>query len=190
MSMTDEELIQKHRSGDTEAFPELMKRWIAPVFRFVRPYAETDDVAEDIVQDSFIKAWKHLRRFDDAQRWKPWIFAIARNCALDHIKKKRPTLFSSLDTDDEGISFSETLEDAAPLAAELFERSEDVRALAAALGSLRPVYASVLMLHYHQELTFEEIAAIMAVPMNTVKSWHRRALGKLKMALPTSVAPK
>ncbi len=170
-------------------FSELMHSSLVAVYHFVRPYAHSDDEAEDMVQDAFVKAWKAFRHFDTTKKWKPWIFTIARNTALDHIKKKRAVPFSEINVAEDDTEFVDTLQDTEPLAAELFARIEDIAAVTDAIRRLRREYNSVLMLHYHQELTFEEIATIMAIPMNTVKSWHRRALIELKVLL-KSGAPK
>ena len=173
---------------DEHEFSKHMRASLSAVYNFVRSYVRSDDEADDIVQDAFVKAWKQVRRFDNTKQWKPWIFTIARNTALDHIKKKKGIPFSAMDT-DQNTEFADSLLDVEPLAAELFERAENAGVLAAAVRRLRAEYNSVLMLHYHQELTFEEIAAIMAEPMNTVKSWHRRALIELKGLL-GQLAPK
>lgn len=190
MSTSDEDLIRQYRNGNDSSFQELMRRTIKPVFNFAYQYVRSTEEAEDITQDTFFKAWEKIKQFDADKKWKTWIFTIARNTALDHIKKKKATPFSSMDPADEGIQFSETIEDLEPLATELFERAQNSTELSAAMDNLRPDYQSVLMLHYHQELTFEEISVVMGKPMNTVKSWHRRALESIKEILTSKRAPK
>jgi RNA polymerase sigma-70 factor (ECF subfamily) len=190
MNMSDEELIQDYKNGNEHSFQELMRRSLKPIYTFVRQYVPNTEEAEDIVQDTFFKAWKHIGRFSKGKKWKPWIFAIARNTALDYIKKKKAVPFSGMDSPDTDLQFSDTIEDTEPLAAELFEQLQSTQELTGVMTSLRPEYNSVLMLHYHQELTFEEIAIVMDMPMNTVKSWHRRALKQLKEAIERTRAPK
>lgn len=183
MNYTDEELVRESLSGDQSAYEHLMQRSLKPVFNFVYLYTRSTEETEDIVQDTFFKAWKHLRSFKSGKKWKSWILTIARNTALDFLKKRRLTPFSTLDEPDEGLTFSETVEDTELRAPELFERAEHAQLLAIALEKLRPEFQTVIMLHYHQELTFEDIALIMGSSMNTVKSWHRRALHALKDSL-------
>ncbi len=183
MTETDEELAIYSKSGDNASFQELMRRFLKPVFNFVLTYVKFPEEAEDITQDTFFKAWRHLKKFNDSKMWKPWIFTIARNTALDYIKKKKAIPFSAMDGDDELFLFSETIEDTEALADELFESAENVAELGVALSTLRTEYQSVIMLHYQEELTFEEISSIMNAPMNTVKSWHRRALENIKTEL-------
>lgn len=181
--VTDGELVLAAQRGQDQAFKELMERYIASIFNFSRQYAKTDEDAEDITQDAFFKAWRHIRRFDSTKPFKPWLYAIARNTALDHIKRKRASAFSELDADDSDIQFADTLEDEEPLQTELFERGELAREVAESMESLHPDHRAVLTMHYREELTFNEIADIMKKPMNTVKSWHRRALGKIRERL-------
>lgn len=179
----DAELIEASQNGKDDAFRELMVRYMGPIFNFSRQYAKSDEDAEDITQDTFFKAWRHIKRFDPTKAFKPWLYAIARNTALDHLKRKRASVFSELDGEDSDIQFVDTLEDDMPTPGEIFEQKEVSLEVAESLKELHPDHRSVLLMHYREELTFIEIAEIMKKPMNTVKSWHRRALAKLKKSL-------
>jgi RNA polymerase sigma-70 factor (ECF subfamily) len=191
LSKSDEELIESYKRGDDASFQTLMRRSLKPVFNFVYQYVRNTEEAEDVTQDTFFKAWKNIKKFKGDKKWKPWLFTIARNTALDYIKKRKSTPFSELNSnEEESIPFSETLEDSEPLADELFEQVQNVEELMATMDTLKPEYHSILMLHYHQELTFKEIATVMNKPMNTVKSWHRRALENVKETLTLKRAPK
>lgn len=197
MEQTDEELIENYKQGDDASFQTLMRRSLKPVLNFVYQYVRNTEEAEDVTQDAFFKAWKNIKKFkgDKNKKWKPWLFTIARNTALDYIKKRKNVPFSGMDLNEkDSTSFSETLEDVEPLADELFEQVQNAEVLTKIMNTLRPEYHSVLLLHYHQELTFEEIATVMGMSMNTVKSWHRRALEKVReilIANPGSkIAPK
>lgn len=181
--LQDEPLIEAAQKGSEQAFRELMLRYIGAIYNFSRQYGKTDADAEDITQDAFFKAWKHLKQFDPKKAFKPWLYAIARNTALDHIKKKRASAFSELDTEDSDIQFVDTLEDDAPTPEEEFERDEIKREVSEALNQLNPEHKSVLLMHYKDDLTFNEISQIVKKPMNTIKSWHRRSLAKIKKLL-------
>ena len=187
---TDEELAAAGAAGDDAAFQELMRRNMRRAFDLAHSYARSEEDAEDIVQDSFFKSWRYLRRFDPSKRFSPWLLTIVRNTALDFLKKRRGIAFSALDAAREdangqgdGLAFSETLADAEPLADELFARAENAELVTRALETLHPDHRSALMLHYRDGMTFEEISIVVDAPMNTVKSWHRRSLIKLKGAL-------
>ncbi|MDE2037846.1 MAG: RNA polymerase sigma factor [Patescibacteria group bacterium] len=181
---TDEELAAAVKAGDDLAFQELMRRHAGPISYFVRQYAKDPEDIEDIAQDSFFKAWKHIKRFKEGRAFRPWLYAIARNTALDCIKKRRASTFSELDDEENDLMFADVLEDEAPLPPELFAQAELRAELEKAMGALHPDHKAVLIMHYHDRLTFDEIAEAMDKPMNTVKSWHRRALQKLKPRLP------
>lgn len=179
----EEELIQASQQGSETAFRELMLTYIGAIYNFAKQYGKTEADAEDITQDTFFKAWKHLKRFDAKKSFKPWLYAIARNTALDHIKRKRTSTFSELDSGDSELQFADSLEDNSPLPDQEYEKKEIAREITGALNTLSPDHRAVLIMHYHEDLTFNEIADIMKKPMNTVKSWHRRALAKIKKLL-------
>ena len=176
---TDKELIASCHEGDDQAFEELMRRYLQAVWYFARQYARLEADTEDIVQDTFFKVWKNLKKFDSAKPFRPWLYTIARNTALDYLKKKRAFSFSDMDPEDSELSFEDTLESAEPTPVEVFEQKADRALLDEVLNILHPEHRAVMIMHYQDGLTFEEIAAVVNKPMNTVKSWHRRALGKL-----------
>lgn len=180
MSLTDEQLAESAKSGDEAAFKQLMDRYMNAIYGFALQYARNEEDAEDIAQDSFFKTWKHLRRFTKGRAFKPWLYAIARNTALDHLKKKKAAVFSDLDDAETDTSFADTLKDPEPLPHKVFEDAQTALLLEESLKILHPDHRAVLVLHYHEEMTFEEIADAMEKPMNTVKSWHRRALARIR----------
>jgi RNA polymerase sigma-70 factor, ECF subfamily len=180
---TDEELAQKCKKLDEFAFQELTKRYIRPIFSFVRRYAQVEDVAEDMTQDTFFKVWKNIKQYKRGMKFRPWLYTIARNTALDYVKKRKATVFSELDDNENDLAFVDTLEDEKPLQTEIFDNVAMTEILAGTVEKLHPDHQTVITLHYQEELTFEEIAKIMKRPMNTVKSWHRRALIHLRELL-------
>lgn len=181
--MTDEQLVESAKNGGEKAFKELMDRHIDAIYGFALQYAKNEENAEDIAQDTFFKAWKYIKRFKKGLRFKPWLYSIARNTALDHLKKRKSTVFSELDDEETDATFAETLRDPEPLPPAIFERAEIVEVLKDAVGVLHPDHRMVLILHYRDDMTFEEIAAAMDKPMNTVKSWHHRALQRIRPTL-------
>ena len=188
--LSDEELAIQAQDGDDTAFNALTVRHIQHIFNFVRQYVPKKEDVEDVVQNTFFKAWKHIKSFKKDKKFKGWLFAIARNTALDHLKKKRSFSFSEMSSTDEDsggeISFADTLGDPEPLPHEVFERKEIANELMGVLDQLSPDYRATLIMHYNDEMTFEEIATIFKKPMNTVKSWHRRALKKVRELMLTA----
>lgn len=176
----DEGLAEKSKKKDELAFQELMRRYMRQILNFARQYSKTSEDAEDIAQDTFFKVWKYIGRYDKGRQFKPWLYTIARNTALDFIKKKKASAFSDLDDTENDLSFADTLEDPEPLQPEIFENAALTEIVNRALEEIHPDHRAVLLLHYREGMTFDEIAMIVHRPMNTVKSWHRRALMKLR----------
>jgi RNA polymerase sigma-70 factor (ECF subfamily) len=179
-SHTDEELAHMSAEGDASAFQELTHRYLKHIFNFARQYVRENETAEDVAQDAFLKAWKHIGRFKHGYSFKPWLFTIARNTALDYIKKKKAIAFSDMQDNDEDQSFSDLIADEEPLPPEIFAHKELGAEITEAMKVLIPEHRAVLIMHYHHDMTFEEIAQSMKKPMNTVKSWHRRSLAKIR----------
>jgi RNA polymerase sigma-70 factor (ECF subfamily) len=187
--MNDAELAKNAKEGDEEAFAELVKRHLPAVYTFLARYTGDDALAEDATQETFVKAWRNLSRFDASKPLRPWLMRIARNAANDTLRKKRALPFSRLFAlRDEGddFSFEDTLADEAPLPPELFEKRELAETVQRALAELPERDRALLLMRYEDEFPFEDIATALSAPLNTVKSWHRRALIRLRAI----IAPK
>jgi RNA polymerase sigma-70 factor (ECF subfamily) len=183
--MADEqELIEQAQAGDDSAFDTLVARHLPSVYRFITRFTGKPDLAEDAAQETFVKAWRNIKRFDPARPLAPWLLQIARNAATDLLRKEKRTLpFAQIES-DEGLTFAEREADTEPRADELFARAESAEEVRNALAQLAPREQTLLALRYDDELPFEEIATILGVPASTVRSIHRRALLRLKAALP------
>ena len=179
MDMTDEQLAQQSAIGDDDAFKELVHRFLPAIFNFVRGYVHSSEDAEDVAQDTFFKAWKNIRKYKTSKSFRPWIYTIARNTALDFLKKKKAITFTDM-SDDDSVPFADTIEDTEALQHELFERAEYATELAEIMEDFHPDHRSVLTLYYQEEMTFSEIAETLNKSINTVKSWHRRSLLKIR----------
>lgn len=184
---SDEELAELCRARDEEAFAILMRRYLNQIYSFSYQYGRSPEDTEDIVQDTFYKTWKYIDRYTAGKQFRPWLYTIARNTALDFLKKKKSAPFSELDDNENDLQFADTLEDESPLQHEVFETAINVNKLQFAMQDLHPDHKAVIMLHYKDDMTFEEIADIVGKPMNTIKSWHRRALLKLRDRLSTVI---
>ena len=189
---TDEEIILSYKNGEREAFKKLIGRYTGPLYNFVARLAGKND-APDITQEIFIKVWKNLNRFDENKAsFKTWIFTIAKNTTTDFLRKKKSLLFSDLDKPArqdlaDNDSFAENIPDEDLLPDEtlqkLEEKTADEKFLNDLLAKLRPVYQEILSLHYQEEMTFSEIGEILGQPLNTVKSYHQRAIILLRKML-------
>lgn len=177
MEPSDAQLVADTIAGDQKAFPLLLERHLSAVYKFAYRFLRDPQDAEDIAQETFIRAWKHLKTFDASRNFKTWIFTIAKNAALDFIKSKKPLAFSRLAENDFELDAlfalhlptsetSESMVDQKILGA-------DMKAM---LQKLPPAYRTVLALRYNDNLKFREIAETLGEPIDTIKSRHRRGL--------------
>jgi len=179
--------VARYLSGDEVALEVLIKRYLGLVYNLVYRYANSEPEAEDITQEVFIKVWRNLQKFDQHKNFKAWMVVIARNTALDWLKKKKALTFSSLE-DEGGHSLIDDiiLPDSSFTASEIFDQQQRQMILNKAVSRLATKYRLILFLHYNNQLTFQEIAEILGEPLDTVKSRHRRALIKLRKLLDQS----
>ncbi len=182
---SDAELIRAYAEGDEGAFETLISRYAGPIYRFSFRLVRDAHGAEDLTQETFIKVWKNLKRFDQSKSFKAWMFAIARNTAIDAIRKKDPISFTAMAREDDagGAPYEFSIEDSRPLPDEVASRAEDAELIDALLAELPPKQRAAILLHDGEELTFQEIADAVKEPLNTVKSRYRRGVETLKKRL-------
>ena len=182
MEPNDQQLVKDYLDGDEESFDVLLNRHLKPVYNFIYRICKNKEDTEEIVQDTFFKTWKNLKKYHEDQSFKTWLYTIAKNTTMDLLRKKKSLTFSELsDSNDESEnSFQDNIADEAPLPDELFALAEKKKLLDNLLDRLPPIYKEVLLLKYGSELEFEEIAKILNKPPETIRSQHRRALIKLK----------
>jgi RNA polymerase sigma-70 factor, ECF subfamily len=179
--ISDNDLVIAVLAGDQAAFASLVDRHLPALYQFAYRYMRSAHDAEDVAQEAFVRAWKHLKKFDDTKNFKTWLFAIAKNAALDMIKKKKPLLFSQIGEEEGKLDTF-----LAPYVADLespdiaFERALVKSELAEALAALPAAYRTVLGMRYNDNLKFREIAAALGEPIDTVKSKHRRGLALMR----------
>jgi len=180
---TDKQLVADYLEGNEKALNELIARHLKSVYNFVYRMARNAQDAEDITQETFIKMWKNLKRYDQSQNFRTWLFTIARNTAIDALRKKKSFVFSDFEIADGKNPFLDTLADPAPLPDELAARAERQTLFGSALGKLSPAYQEVFALHHESDLTFDAISARLGKSINTVKSQYRRAFLTLQKLL-------
>lgn len=180
MEKTDDELISEYRSGVQESLVLLIERYTKPIFSFAYRMTGKRSDAEDITQETFMKIWQTLPRYKLTNTFRSWIFTIARNTALDRLRKKKMLVFSDFDDAAGKNVLVETLSDPNTLPETLIAKAEQTGMLNKSLLSLSEKDREILILHYEHDMTFETIGKILHSPLNTIKSRHRRALQKLR----------
>jgi RNA polymerase sigma-70 factor (ECF subfamily) len=158
---SDRDLIQYARRGETEAYGELVRRTQAAVFSVCFRVLGERREAEDLAQETFVRAWERLDTFDLERPFLPWIRRVAANLCLNRIAAHAPEAA----LDEERDRADETA--APPRLAEQRDQAERVRA---ALLALPPRYRLVIELRHFQELSYDEIAETMQRPLSDVKS--------------------
>ena len=162
---SDRDLIQRARRGDAEAFGELVIRYQTSVFNVCYRILHERAEAENMTQETFLRARERLHIFDDARAFGPWIRRVAANVCLNHLEVQKPTAPLDPERDaDENTRPEAQVEDR--------ERSERIRS---ALASLPAHYRVVIELRHYQELSYDEIAAELHIPLSDVKSHLFRA---------------
>jgi len=165
---SDRDLIKRARRGDAgsaEAFGELVTRYQTNVFNVCYRILHERAGAEDMAQDAFIRAHERLDTFDDERPFGPWIRRLAANVCLSHLSSQK----ISAELDEEREADTGQRPDAVQ---EARERSEYIRA---ALASLPAHYRVVIELRHYQEMSYDEIAAELNIPLSDVKSHLFRA---------------
>ncbi|OGF21386.1 hypothetical protein A2316_03625 [Candidatus Falkowbacteria bacterium RIFOXYB2_FULL_38_15] len=179
----DEQLLESYLNGEKEALDLLIKRYLKPIFGFVFSYIKNSEDAEEITQDAFFKAWKNLKKFDKEKSFKTWLFSIAKNTALDFLKKKKPLLFSAIEKDEKENSIIGEIPEPSPLPDEILNRADLTSELNLAMDKLSPKYREVIFLYYKEQFNFREISELLNEPLDTIKSRHRRAIIDLREIL-------
>jgi RNA polymerase sigma-70 factor (ECF subfamily) len=162
---TDRDLILCARRGDSEAYGNLVTRHQTGVFNVCYRILHNRSDAEDLAQETFIRALDRLHTFDIEREFKPWIHRIAANLCLNHLEAHKPAF--SLDEERD--------EDKTPGPGEQVEDKERSSQIRSALASLPPHYRVVVELRHYQDLSYDEIASELDIPLSAVKSHLFRA---------------
>ncbi len=188
MSQTDEEIILSYKNGNKEALKELIDKYYSPIYNFTARLT-TRSEAPDIVQDVFVKTWKNIDNFSpEKASFKTWLFTVAKNTVTDFLRKKKSITFSDMEkianqNKEDDSSFAENIPSAEILPDQYMQKLDDSKLLNEMLEKLNLEYREVLILHYQEEMTFDEIGKVLNKPLNTVKSQHRRAIIELRKML-------
>ena len=177
MAQSDEELVRLHRLGDAAAFPELLTRYMGPVYNLA--YRSTGDAmeAENLVQETFARAYAALARGRGPARFRPWLFTIAINLCRNWARRAGQAPWA--EDGDQGAEAA----DPAPGPLERLLEREASSELERALSALPLPYRQALVLRYTEGLSYEELSQSLGIPLNTVRTHLFRAKERLRQAL-------
>jgi RNA polymerase sigma-70 factor (ECF subfamily) len=168
--LTDEELIQEIKNGNRKAFSEIVKRHQRALLRMSLRFVKDLDMAEDIVQESFIKAYEKLNAFEGRSSFKSWLFQITVNTAKNKLRERKRI---TTDIDSVQLAVGAVAESSLVHSALSQEIQEEI-------DRLPTKQRTALILRVYEDLSFKEIADIMECPYDTAKANYRHALIKLK----------
>jgi RNA polymerase sigma-70 factor, ECF subfamily len=176
--------VTQLRRGDLDALTALMARYQNRLYRYLLRLVREPAEAEDLFQQCWLRVMEKIRSYDPSRNFDSWLFTVARNLALDHLRRVRPR---SLDEPALKDPSSESLADRLPsreiLPLDRILEIERSGKLAAALLDLPASYREVLSLRFEEEMKIEEIAEILGAPLSTVKTRLRRSLAQLRSML-------
>lgn len=171
MEQNESELIARIMNGDDEAYAALIDRYKQGLYRHCFRFVRNEDEAKDLAQTAFIEAFVHLDQFNPRYRFSTWLYKIATNVALMHLRKRRDI---RMDEDEIDTVLSELP------GTERFALYEELHS---AVDSLPKQYRTVVSMHYWQGKSYAEIATHMGTSVGSVKGWMSRAKQQLKEIL-------
>jgi RNA polymerase sigma-70 factor (ECF subfamily) len=185
---TDQEIVALARAGEEAAYRELIRRYERPLFSLLFRMVRDRELAEDLAQETFVKALNAIESYRPEFKFSSWIFKIANNAAIDHLRRRELDTLSL-----EGSPQAETPEAIEATALQIGGRQESPLAevearelgsqIEAAIAQLRPEYRSCILLRHVEGRAYEEIAEILSLPLGTVKTYIHRARNELRQAL-------
>ncbi len=182
-AIADAELVRRALAGSGDACHEIVRRFERPVLSLIARMVRDPTVAEDIAQETFIKAFRNLRRFDPRRKLASWLFKIAHNTTLDHLRRKRLDTVPLELTDGTGEETWEVLEAPEATPERRAESTELMAALEKAVARVKPGYREILLLRFREGLAYRDIADVVGLPMGTVKIQLHRARKRLAQEL-------
>ena len=178
--MTDRDLVRRAGRGDQEAFAELVRKYENQIFSLARRMCTDPEDAADVAQEAFLAAWKGLPNFRQEAEFSTWLYWLATNAAIDHLRKAKKQR-GDLSLDDEALSLDTA--DSGPTPHQAAESRELRRAVSQAMDQLSDDHRQVLVLREVRQLSYEEIARALDMDLGTVKSRISRARNSLRKIL-------
>jgi RNA polymerase sigma-70 factor, ECF subfamily len=179
---SDEQIVERALAGDADAFGEIVRRWERRIFALTYGIMGREEDARDATQETFIAAFRNLSGFRGDAKVSSWLQRIAVNQCITRQRRAKVRGETSLEgaAEDNGVQFAAPIHETPARIAEGQERTEAVRR---AVSALPPELREVLVLKEFEELTFQEIADTLQVPLSTVKSRLYTALKQLRLRL-------
>src|SRR5689334_14279154 len=173
-ALADSELVQSTLAGRESGFEELVRRYQRPIAAYVYRMVGDYDAALDLTQEVFIKVYASLARYRPEFKFSTWIYKIAHNAAIDHLRRSA-TREQSLVAGPEGDSFDLPIESSHLTPEQESERRERTVEIESVVRALPANYRELIILRHSQDLSYEEIVEVTGLPLGTVKNRLFRA---------------
>jgi RNA polymerase sigma-70 factor, ECF subfamily len=187
-NLPDADVVALAQQGRDAAYRELIRRYERPVFSLVFRMVRDRELAEDLAQDTFVKVLQHIDRYRSEFKFSSWLFKIANNVAIDHLRRRQLDTVSMdgsphAGTSDAVQASSFDIASKGESALDLIEAKELGSAIERAIAGLRPDYRACILLRHVEDRSYEEIAATLDLPLGTVKTYIHRARHELRQSL-------
>ncbi len=187
-TLTDQQVVLEARKGREKAYRELVRRYERPVFSLLYRMVRDRELAEDLSQETFVKALNAIESYRPEFKFSSWLFKIANNAAIDHLRRRELNTLSL-----EGSPHAATPEAMEATALQIGDRGEtpldivEAKELGGeieqAIARLRPEYRACILLRHVEGRAYEEIADMLDLPLGTVKTYIHRARNELRRSL-------
>ena len=185
--VSDEDLMERFRDGDARAFESLLERHERKIFNFIFRFVRNRELANDLLQETFLRVVKNAKRYTRKAKFTTWLYTIARNQSIDALRRQQHRRHRSLDPPSgkaaDGPTLLERVPGQSPDGLERTDAHQISARISAAIDELSEEQREVFVMREVQQLKFKEIAEVIGVSENTIKSRMRYALENLRLAL-------
>jgi RNA polymerase sigma-70 factor (ECF subfamily) len=181
--LSDERLVELSLDGDEDAFGVLVRRYQRRLTAFLSQLVGDMELARELSQEAFVRAWSALERFNPKYRFSTWLFRIAHNLGIDHLRRRRLLTTPLYRTDSEGDEVEVVVPDLDKDPLGHLENRALASELREVIDGLRPEYRELVLLRHFGGLSYQEIADFTEMPLGTVKNKLFRAHSVLRKAL-------
>jgi RNA polymerase sigma-70 factor (ECF subfamily) len=179
------DLLTRCQAGDRAAWDVLVDQYWRRLFGFALRATGSAEVAQDLVQETFLRIVQRLGKYDDRGKFEAWLFRILVNLIRDQgrAKTRRRTQSTTVDKGGQRGDLTDDIANTTPLPPTVLEQSEDAQRLREAIGKLSETDRQILLLRHEADMPFKDIAKVLNCPIGTVLARAHRALGKLRVLM-------
>ena len=179
----DADLVVRALAGREDGFEELVRRYQRPIVAYVYRMVGDYDSALDLAQEVFIKVYNSLGRYRPEFKFSTWIYRIAHNSAIDHLRRHNMRFEDLERSGEDGTSYEKPLASSAPTPEQMSERSERRAEIEGVVQNLPPAYRELITLRHALDFSYDEIAEVTGLPLGTVKNRIFRARAAMREEL-------